>query len=149
MHAEPARPLLIGRKEFIGFPEWNISRLRAKVDTGAWSTALDVCDFSLVETGPGSFKARFSPVLNRKKGTCGAIREAVVVRMVMVRNTSGNSELRPVVETEVQLGPVLKRIRITLTDRSRMRWPVILGRTALSGDFVVDVSRKYLLRRSG
>ncbi len=147
MHAEPARPLLIGRREFVGFPEWDIRRLRAKVDTGAWTTALDVCEFTLVESVPGSWKARFSPVLNRKKGTCGAPIEAEVVRMARVRNTGGISEMRPVIETEIQIGPVRKRIRITLTDRSRMRSPVILGRSALCGDFVVDVARTYLLRR--
>jgi hypothetical protein len=69
--------------------------------------------------------------------------------MAMVRCTSGNVELRPVVETEIQLGPVRKRIRITLTDRSRMRWPVLLGRSVLCSGFVVDVSRKYLLSRPG
>ncbi len=147
MHPEPVRPVLIGRREFVGFPEWNIRRLRAKIDTGAWTTALDVCEFSLIETGSGSFKARFSPVLSRKKGTCGALIEAGVVRMARVRNTGGIVEMRPVVETEIQMGPVRKRIRITLTDRSRMRSPVILGRSALCGDFIVDVSRTYLLRR--
>ena len=149
MSGEAARPLLIGCKEKIDFPAWGIRHIRAKVDTGAWTTALDVCEFRLIETGPGRFIARFSPVLNRRKGTCGALIDAAVVRMVQVRNTSGTSELRPVVETEIGLGPVVKRIRITLTDRSRMRSPVILGRSALVGDFVVDVSRKYLLRRSG
>ncbi len=149
MPSESARPLLIGCKEMIAFPEWNIRRVRAKVDTGAWTTALDVCESHLVELGPGKYLVRFSPVLTRKKGTCGPIIEAAVVRMVMVRNTSGNAELRPVVETEIQLGPVRKRIRITLTDRSRMRSPVILGRSAIAGEFVVDVARKYLMRRSG
>ena len=66
--------------------------------------------------------------------------------MVMVRNTSGQTEQRPLIETTIRLGPVCKRIHLTVTDRSRMIFPVILGRTALTGDFVVDVSRHYLLR---
>jgi hypothetical protein len=46
----------------------------------------------------------------------------------------------------VQLGPVLKRIRLTVTSRAGLRYRMILGRQALAGNFVVDVSRKYLLR---
>ena len=59
--------------------------------------------------------------------------------------TSGVCERRPVVETLLRLGPVEKRIRVTLTNRAPLRHRMILGREALNGTFVVDVSRKYLL----
>jgi hypothetical protein len=140
--------LLIGWKERIDFPAWGIKSVRAKIDTGARTTALNVCEHQLIEVGPGRFRVRFRPVLSRKK--CEVPRdtiEAEVVKMVRVRNTSGTAELRPVVETEVKLGRVVKRIRVTLTDRSRMISPVILGRNALAGDFVVDVEQKYLQKR--
>lgn len=141
------QPLTIGWKERIDFPAWGIRRVRAKIDTGARTTALNVCDYELIETSPGQFRARFRPVVSRKREVCAEPVEADVVRMVRVRNTGGTVELRPVVETEMRLGPVVKRIRVTLTDRSRMLSAVILGRNALAGDFVVDVERKYLLRR--
>jgi hypothetical protein len=47
----------------------------------------------------------------------------------------------------VRLGTLIKVIRLTVTNRAQMRFPIILGRTALAGDFIVDVSRKYLLRK--
>jgi hypothetical protein len=147
MQGDDTAPLVIGWKEKIDFPAWGIRGLRAKIDTGAWTTALDVCECHLVELGPGRFRAQFSPVLHRRKGTCGPMIDAEVVRMVLVRNTGGTDELRPVVETEIRLGSLVKRIRLTLTDRSRMRSPVILGRSALAGDVVVDVSRRYVQRR--
>ena len=50
-------------------------------------------------------------------------------------------------ETQVRLGPLTKVIRLTVTNRAQMRFPIILGRQALAGDFIVDVSRKYLLRK--
>ena len=50
------------------------------------------------------------------------------------------------VETRVKLGPVTKVVRLTITYRSGMIFPMILGRQALAGEFVVDVSRKYVLR---
>jgi hypothetical protein len=57
-------------------------------------------------------------------------------------------EQRPVIETSVRLGPVVKRVRITVTNRSTMLFRMILGRKALEGDFIVDVSKKYLMRGS-
>ena len=66
--------------------------------------------------------------------------------MVIVKNTGGVSEQRPLIETTIRLGPVTKRVRLTVTHRSGLRFPVILGRKALEGDFIVDVSKKYLLR---
>jgi hypothetical protein len=68
--------------------------------------------------------------------------------MLVVRNSNGMSEQRPLLETRMQLGPVCKAIRLTVTNRAGMRFRMILGRKALAGDFVVDVSRKYLLRKS-
>ena len=56
-------------------------------------------------------------------------------------------ELRPIVETRVRLGPLIKVIRLTVTNRAQMQFPIILGRLALAGDCLVDVSRKYLLRK--
>ncbi len=147
MHGSNHRPLTIGWKERIDFPAWGIKGVRAKIDTGARTTALNVCDYELLEVGPDLFRARFRPVVSRKRDVCTEPLEADVVRMVRVRNTSGLTERRPVVETEIRLGPVVKRIRLTLTDRSRMLSPVILGRNALAGDFVIDVERKYLQRR--
>ena len=141
------RPLTIGWKERIDFPAWGIRGVRAKIDTGARTTALNVCEYELLETGPNQFRARFRPVVSRKLDVCAELVEAEVLRLVRVRNTGGTVELRPVVETEMKLGPIVKRIRLTLTDRSRMYSPVILGRSALAGDFVVDVERKYLQRR--
>jgi hypothetical protein len=69
-----------------------------------------------------------------------------VLKTVRVRNTSGQLESRPLIETTLCLGPVTKRVRLTVADRSRMLFRIILGRQALLGNFVVDVSRKYVLR---
>jgi len=68
--------------------------------------------------------------------------------MIVVSNSSGICEERPLIETKIRLGRVIKQVRLTVTNRATMRFPVILGRKALEGDFLVDVSRKNLLRRN-
>lgn len=136
----------IGWKERIDFPDWGLRRVRAKIDTGARTTALDVRGYELLPNPDGTWFARITLALYRTKPDRVAVVEAPVVRFATVRNTGGQLEQRPEIETTVRLGPVTKRIRLTLADRSRMRSPVILGRTALAGDFVVDVARKYLLK---
>jgi hypothetical protein len=141
---ESPRLTIIGRRERIDFPEWHLKQVRVKVDTGARTTALGVSDLEIIDKKPSGKVALFRPLIKRKGGMC----EARVIRMTRVRNSGGLVELRPVIETEIRLGPVRKWIQITLTDRSRMKTAVLLGRSALAGDFVVDVSKRDLLRGS-
>jgi hypothetical protein len=140
-------PLVIGRKEYVALPDLGIERLRAKVDTGARSSALDVLGYDLWQTADSGMRVRLRLALNRKRPNRYRIIETAIVCMVSVCNTGGLRELRPLIETTLRLGPVTKRIRLTITNRATMRYRMILGREALSGDFVVDVSKRYLLRQ--
>jgi hypothetical protein len=138
--------LVIGRREYVEFPEWGPLRVRAKVDTGAYSSALDVDGFELIETG-GQIRARLHLVLNRRKARGVRVVETPVVGMVVVACSSGASERRPLIEPLVRLGPIERRIRLTVTNRAPMRYRMLLGRQALAGHFLVDVGGAYLLPR--
>lgn len=141
-----APPLLIGRKEYLDFPEWGVRHVRAKVDTGAFRSALDVDGYELRQAEGGGAIVRMRLVLNRRPPGRVVVVETPVLRSVIVRTTGGTPQERPLIETLVRLGPVEKRIRLTIANRSGLRHRVLLGREALAGDFVVDVGRKYLLR---
>lgn len=138
-------PLLIGWKEFVGFPEWGFRRVKAKVDTGARTSALGVVSYDLRPAGPALLIAELRLALNRKHPERVRVVQVPVLRMVVVRNSSGLEEVRPLIETTVRLGPLTKRVRFTITNRSGMLFPLILGRKALEGDFIVNVGQKYLL----
>jgi hypothetical protein len=140
------RPIAIGWKEYIDLPEWDLHRIKAKVDTGARTSALDVTSYDLNESG-GVLTARLRLALDRKKPEVLAVVETPVLKMVVVTSSTGNREQRPVVETVVRLGSVEKRIRLTITNRAGMLFRMILGRTALEDDFLVDVGKKYVLGR--
>jgi hypothetical protein len=145
--ASAKRPLLpIGWKEYLQFTEWDLRRIRVKIDTGALTSALDVVRYDLMETAGGGLMATLYLALDpRHPGRFTRI-HTPVLRTVIVSNSGGMREERPLVETAVRLGPIHKRIRITITNRSSMRYRMILGREALANDFIVDVSRKYLLK---
>jgi hypothetical protein len=142
----PVRPLRIGWKERITFPQWGIRRVKAKMDTGARTSALGVVGYELFHADGVGLCARLRLALHRKRQDELHMVETPVLRMVTVRNSGGVHEERPLIETEIVLGPVHKRIRLTVTNRSRMLFRVLLGRQALADDFVVDASKKYLLR---
>src|SRR5579871_6942956 len=133
----PGGPIVIGWKEYVDFPAWGVRRVKAKVDTGARTSALDVARF-VVEQRDGKLVARMELALNRRRPDRRVEIETPVLRMVVVASSDGVREERPVIEADVRLGPVEKRIRLTVTDRSGMLLPMLLGREALAGSFVVD-----------
>jgi hypothetical protein len=144
-----AGPQAVGWKEYISLPELGIGRLKAKLDTGARTSSLHVESFTSLETLPdGTELAEVTIDTDRRRPESRITARVTVVGRVRVTDSGGHHEVRPVIETEMVLGPVRKRIRVTLTDRSGMLFRMILGRKALEGDFVVDTARKYLLRRS-
>jgi hypothetical protein len=138
-------PLLIGWKEYVSFPEWGNRRVKAKIDTGARTSAFDVVSYDLRQAEGGRLIAELRLALHRKRRDEVLIVHMPVLRMIAVRNSNGVREQRPLIETSIQLGPVTKRVRLTVTNRAGMRFRMILGRKALEGSFVVDVSQKYVL----
>jgi hypothetical protein len=135
--------VVIGRREVVRLPDWGV-RLRAKVDTGARSSALDVDD---VEALPGD-RVRFSIVLKRDRSRRVRV-EAPVARLGRVRPSSGVTQLRYFVETRIQIGDVLKPVEISLVPRRGMLCRMLLGRSALVGDFLVDPDATYRMGRLG
>jgi hypothetical protein len=142
-------PVVVGWKEYLALPALKIGRLKAKIDTGARTSSLHVESFTALETLPdGTEVAEVTIGTDRRRPERTVTARVTVLGRIRVTDSGGHPEVRPVIETEIVLGPVRKRIRITLTNRSDMLFRMILGRKALEGDFVVDASRKYLLRRS-
>jgi len=141
-------PRTIGWKEYLDLPELGIFRLKAKVDTGARTSTLHVDAIEVLEVladGTELVELTISP--DRRRPGVQVRTQARVLRRTRVVDSGGHPEVRPVVETEIVLGPVRKRVLVTLTDRSGMLFRMILGRKALEGDFRVDVSGKYLFRK--
>jgi hypothetical protein len=144
---------VFGGKEQVALPDWGIRRVRAKLDTGARSSALHVTDMRalsdseevpLPATAPDAM-LRFAVVLGRGPDARQREVTAHAVDFRTVRNTGGGEEHRAVVRTRVICGPLDEEIELTVTDRTGMNFRMLLGRTALAGRCLVDPERGYLV----
>jgi len=131
--------LLASDKPIIGAEEYVIVmpygfKVPARVDTGAATTSLDARNIRV----KGSM---VSFTLPPRFG--GSTITAPIVDWKYVR-TSKSREKRPVVEMELCIASIKLRARVNLNDRSHMRYPMIIGRNVITGNFLVDTSRSFM-----
>ncbi len=134
------RKVTIGWSESVDFVDWGISRLNAKVDTGARTSALHVEDMEYL---PDDY-ASFDVVLSRIKSHRRKHVLAKISRWAKVRSSNGQYTTRCFVRTRIRIGPIEKEIELSLVSREKMSFRMILGREALERDFVIDVSRRLV-----
>jgi hypothetical protein len=132
--------IIIGRSEWLALPELTVPPLRAKSDTGAKTSTLHAEDISFdAATSQVSFITRYadgSPLAC----SCHAI------HFKHVRNSGGTSQSRIVIRTHATFaGGLHFPTEFTLADRSAMKHPILLGRSALSARFLVDPQARNLL----
>ncbi|MCB1702881.1 MAG: ATP-dependent zinc protease [Halioglobus sp.] len=134
----------LGWREWLALPEFGIDYIKAKIDTGARTSALHA--FYLEPfTKDGKPWVRFG--IHPRQGSLNeeVHCEAAVIDRRTVTDSGGHREERFVIETLVKLGERAEAVEITLTDRENMRFRMLLGRTAMRGKFVVDPGRSYLV----
>ena len=135
---------MVGWREWLALPALGIPALKAKIDTGARSSALHVDALELVERD-GRTMARFTLRPGAEHEPIHA--EAAVIDIRPVTDSGGSTRRRPFIRTDVEMAGQRWSIDINLTSRTTMLFPMLLGRTAMAGRFRVDPARSYLLGR--
>lgn len=144
--AETSGLRALGWREWVALPGIGIDRVKAKVDTGARTSALHAFRVEPFQQSDAPW-VRFW-VHPRQRRTDSEIRcEAPVLDRRVVRDSGGHEEERFVIETDVVLGGESWRIELTLTDRDSMGFRMLLGRTAIRDRYVVDPGKSYLAGR--
>ncbi|MEG3050160.1 MAG: RimK/LysX family protein [Thermomonas sp.] len=134
----------VGWREWAGLPGLGLPRVRAKLDTGARSSALHV-DRQWRFTEAGAPWVGFGLVPARHAAPIEVF--APVVDERLVTDSGGHRTLRVFLRTRLELAGVSREIDINLADRCGMRFPMLLGRTALAGMFVVNPLASFIHRR--
>ncbi len=134
--------ILIGGREVIYFPELDLS-LRAKIDTGAKTSSLHATDLQVFTKNDQQWIS-FTTV-NEATGQASNVHcEFPVYDHRRVRSSNGQAHWRYVIKTEIQLGKFQEKIQLTLADRSKMQYPMLLGRSAMVKHLLVAPGEAYL-----
>lgn len=134
----------LGWREWVALPELDIAHIKAKVDTGARTSALHAFSHSTFhERGVMMVRFRIHPIQHRRDVEQECVAEVIDRRSVS--DSGGHREKRLVIATPVQLGERRWTIEMTLTKRDNMQFRMLLGRTAIKGHYVVDPGRSYLV----
>lgn len=137
-------PWLVGWREYVDLPDLGLRRIKAKVDTGARTSALHAVDIEHFREA-GREKVRFLVHPRHRSDDLEVICTADVVDRRGVRSSIGHRQHRVVIQTTLTLSPELVwPIELTLTSRSDMRFRMLIGRTALRDHVLVDPGRSYL-----
>jgi hypothetical protein len=135
----------LGWREWVCLPDFGIENIKAKVDSGARTSALHAFEVEPF-TRDGKPWVRFA-IHPLQKSTDYVVEcEAPVIDRRTVRDSGGHSELRYVIETTIVIGDSPVRAEMTLTDRETMKFRMLLGRTVLKKGYLVDSARSYLSR---
>src|SRR5690606_18237233 len=132
-------PTVLGWRERIDIPDWGVRGVRAKIDTGARTSAIHVSGLKPMADD----RVRFDVVVRERPRRVVSV-EAEVVRWSNVRPSSGRAQSRPVVRTRLCIGGIEREADGGLVSRRGMLCRMLVGRRALDG-LLVDPAQRYLL----
>ena len=131
---------IIGWREWVALPDFNVEAIKAKIDTGARSSALHAFNLKRFRRrGKRMVRFQIQPIQRTARQAVEV--EAEVIEDRQVRSSNGKVERRPVIRTSVRMHNRDWEIELTLTSRDEMGFRMLLGRHALRGQFLIDPGR--------
>ena len=134
---------IIGRKDKVDFPKLKLFDIDAKIDTGAYTTSIHCHNVKTKKAGSKEYvifdllDPSHSDYNNKKF-------KLPVHNIKKVKNSFGQSEKRFIVKTDIVIFGEKIEIEMSLSDRTKMQYPVLIGRKLLNKRYIVDVSKYNL-----
>lgn len=139
--------LTVGWREWIALPELGLHAIKAKVDTGARTSAIHAFDIERIPGDDGRDWIAFSIHPVQRNKTIIRRCQAPLIDIRRVTDSGGHTEDRFFISSTLQIGPVRRAIELTLSQRDNMLFRMLLGRTALVPDILVDSSKSFTFGR--
>jgi hypothetical protein len=139
---KPDEKLVFGWREWVGLPELGLDSIKAKVDTGARTSALHAFELdTFTENGVDRVNFKIHPVQKDAEKVVSCVADIIDERLVT--DSGGHREQRLIIATLLTIGRWSWPIEMTLTSRDNMMFRMLLGRTAIKGVAMVDPARSY------
>jgi hypothetical protein len=143
MSDAPASLPLLGWREWVALPQFGIAQMKAKIDTGARSSALHAATLEPY-TKDGDNWLMFTVQPTQKQSGQLIECHAPIKDRRLISDSGGHKQHRYVIETQLLFGQTIIQAEITLTNRDSMRFRMLLGRTAMNKRFIIDPNVSYL-----
>ena len=140
----PEHALTLGWREWVSLPELGVARIKAKVDTGARTSALHATNARKYRDD-GKDRVEFEVQPLQRKTIQPLTCRADIVDQRVVTDSGGHKEERLVIGTTLSIGAYSWPIEVTLTSREDMLFRMLLGRTAIESIALVDPAKSYLV----
>lgn len=141
-------------KTIIGWREWvklpallGKGQIKAKVDTGARTSALHAFNIEVIKHIKGKHKVKFTLHPMQRNDQYSVQCEADLLDIRKIKNSGGSVENRYIIVTELCLGNKKWPIELTLTNRDAMGFRLLLGRTAINQSFLIDPNKSFLVTK--
>ncbi len=135
--------IIVGRTEIVDFPELGLENIHAKIDSGAYSTAIHTHKI-WVDKVDDTIYLNFELLDPEKEGYRKIIIRTANFSQRKVRSSNGRLENRYIIKTTILLGGKKRKTDLSLTNRGKMRYPVLVGRKVLKKGFLIDVSQENI-----
>ena len=142
--AKQKQLMTLGWREWVGLPDLGLPHIKAKVDTGARTSAIHAFALKTYEKD-GTERVEFRMHPNQKDLDTVVVCDAAVIDKRVVTDSGGHKEERLVIETILKIGGHEWPIEATLTARDDMLFRMLIGRTAMKGRAVVNPGRSYVV----
>jgi hypothetical protein len=140
--------LCLGWREWVALPDLRVKTIKAKIDTGAKTSALHAFDIKILKSKKSRIKkVKFTihPDQDSSKHEVTVIKKMVDQRVV--KSSTGEKTIRPVIETNIRIGNLIYPVELTLINRDIMGFRLLIGRQALRHRWLVDSGKSFLTKK--